>query len=50
MNMSRDMFPDIGQEGRTRGDERAYGFYTVPDRFTPEMEFVCNLPKENLVR
>jgi hypothetical protein len=50
LNMSRDMFPDIGQEGRTRGEERAYGFYTVPGRFTPEMEFVCNLPQENLAR
>ena len=51
MNMSREMFPDTPtEEGRTRGIDRAYGFYSVPDGFTAEMEFVCNLPVENLVR
>jgi hypothetical protein len=48
LNLSKDLFPDTGEDGRTRGDDLAYLHYTVPDRFTPEMKFICSLPLENL--
>ena len=49
--MSKEMFPDIPTaDGRTRGIDRAYSFHSVPGGFPAEMELVCKLPEESLMK
>jgi hypothetical protein len=43
-------FPDNGDSQQIRGDDLAWEHFTVPKAFTPEMEYIAGLPREDLQR